>query len=83
MMIAEVADALILLDRRARGGRRTPEFKTGAERAVWTALGEGAALSMICARAGLPAREGLVALSAMEMTGAIECLLTGEIRRRL
>ncbi len=44
---------------------RNPEFKTGAELAVWAALGEGEAyIDDLSARAGLPARECLVAVSA-------------------
>ncbi len=84
IMIGEVADALMLFEKTGPKRPRNPEFKTGAELAVWAALGEGEAyINDLSARAGLPARECMVAVSALEVTGTIECLLTGEIRRRV
>jgi DNA processing protein len=83
IMIAEVADALTLFGLTGPKRPKNPEFKTEAERAVWAALGDGAAyIDELSARAGLPARECIAAVSSMEVAGAIECLLTGEIRRR-
>ncbi len=83
IMIAEVADALALVGLTGPKRPKNPEFKTEPERAVWAALGDGAAyINELSARAGLPARECIAAVSSMEVAGAIECLLTGEIRRR-
>lgn len=81
-VIASVADALTLagvtppLPRESTPG-------TPAERAVWDALGDGALdLDTLAARSALPARDCLAAVTTLELAGAIECALTGEIRRR-
>ena len=51
--------------------------------AIWNALETPAPdLDSLAARASLPARRCLAALTALELDGAIECALTGEIRRR-
>jgi DNA processing protein len=79
--ITSMADALALI------GLTTPirlsELEVGgAERLVWDALALGGAdLDSLCFRAGLPAHEGLAAVSALELRGLVECALTGEIRR--
>ena len=82
-MICDVADALQLFALSAPRARE-PVLQTRAERAIWEALGAGAAASIdeLCLRAGWSARECLVAVSALEIQGAISCELTGEIRRR-
>ena len=82
VMICDVDDVLALF-KLARPAAREPALATSAERAVWAALGAGAAvMDELCARSGLPARECLVAVSALEIEGAVTCELTGEIRRR-
>ena len=83
IVIAEVADALALFGCAPPPRPRDRVFGSDAERAVWAAL-EAAATSIdeLCARASLPARECVAAVSALEIAGAIECALTGEIRRR-
>jgi DNA processing protein len=82
VLLAEVADVLALFGKSAPVPR-APVFATDAERAIWGALGGGAAtLDELCTRASLPARECVAAVSALELSGAIECALTGEIRRR-
>jgi DNA processing protein len=82
VVISQVADALALFGL-AAPRTRAPLLASAAERAVWEALGAGAAdIDELCARAGLPARECVVAVSVLEMQGAIECEMTGEIRRR-
>jgi DNA processing protein len=79
--ITSMADVLALI------GLTTPirlsELEVGgAERLVWDALALGGAdLDSLCFRAGLPAHEGLAAVSALELRGLVECALTGEIRR--
>jgi DNA processing protein len=83
-VIADVADALLLAGLTPPIRRPDPEIATAAERAVWGALGDGALdVDTLAVRSGLPARECLAAVTTLELTGAIECALTGEIRRRL
>ena len=80
-MIATVADALALMGLTAP--IRLADIPEGSgERRMWDALGEGAAdLDTLCTRSGLPAHEGMAAVSTLEMRGLIECALSGEIRR--
>lgn len=88
VMIAEIADALTLMGvsvpgTLAREQIEAPALADGAQRAVWSALHSPAPdLDALAARASLPARRCLAAVSALELSGAIECALTGEIRRR-
>lgn len=83
-VIAEVADALQLAGLTPPIRRPDPEIATAAEQAVWSALGDGALdVDTLAARSGLPARDCLAAVTTLELSGAIECALTGEIRRRL
>lgn len=50
---------------------------------VWRALREGAAdLDTLCHRASLPVQRCLAAVTALELSGSIECALTGEVRKR-
>ena len=81
-VIASVADALALLGLTApvKGERAagSPD-----EQAVWNALKGGPLdLDTLAARSALPARQCMAAVTALEIAGAIECALTGEIRRR-
>lgn len=80
--IVSVADALCLAglppERRA-----DPRVDDEGEMRVWTALGHGSAtLDELCARSALPVAQCLTAVTTLELRGAIECALTGEIRRR-
>ncbi|MGH7719416.1 MAG: DNA-processing protein DprA, partial [Gemmatimonadaceae bacterium] len=80
--IADVADALALM-KLTPALRRAREPRTPAEAAVWEALAGGANdVDTIASAAKLPARECLAALTSLELAGAIECSLTGEIRPR-
>lgn len=81
-VVADVADALALL-------HLTPPVRTRAlpdspaVRAVWDALATGAGdLDSLTTRSRLPACECLAAVTALELAGAVECALTGEVRRR-
>lgn len=81
-IIASVADALTLvgLEAPARGRHA---LETEAEARLWKELTQGAStLDALCSRSGLPVSECLAAVTALELRGAIECALTGEIRRR-
>jgi predicted Rossmann fold nucleotide-binding protein DprA/Smf involved in DNA uptake len=50
---------------------------------VWNALAHGASdLDTLAARAGLPARECMAAVTALELAGCVECAPTGEVRKR-
>jgi DNA processing protein len=88
IMIAEIADALALVGATlpSAGGRSAigaPELSDATQREVWKALDSPAPdLDALAARASLPARRCLAAVSALELRGVIECALTGEIRRR-
>src|SRR5687768_13068780 len=84
VVIADVADALQLAGLTPPLRRPDPDLASGAERAVWRALGDGALdVDTLTVRSGLPARECLAAVTTLELNGAIECALTGEIRRRI
>jgi DNA processing protein len=81
-VIASVADALKLvgleLPPRAPAADRPP-----AELAVWKALGNGPLdIDSLAGIAGLPARDCLAAVTALELAGSVECLMSGAIRRR-
>lgn len=50
---------------------------------VWHALRQGPTdLDTLCHRAALPVQRCLTAVTALELSGSIECALTGEVRRR-
>lgn len=81
-VVASVADAVALLGL-TEPVRRPPPDLDGDERAVWEALARGPAdLDSLAARCALPARRCVAAVTALELGGAVECALTGEIRRR-
>jgi DNA processing protein len=83
-IISDVADALQLVGLTSAIRRPDPAIATPAERAVWGALADGALdVDTLASRSGLPARDCLAAVTTLELSGAIECALTGEIRRRL
>lgn len=81
-VIASVADALALvgLTPAVRAPRQFSDADVGA---VWKALSGGPLDSdALCAISGLPAQRCLAAVTELELQGAIECTLTGMIRRR-
>jgi predicted Rossmann fold nucleotide-binding protein DprA/Smf involved in DNA uptake len=82
-MIASVEDALALAGLTAPP--RLPKLAPGGDESrVWEALGAGGLdIDTLCTRSGLPADRCLVAVTALELLGAIECGLTGEVRRRI
>lgn len=82
IVIAATADALALAGA-TLPVRSSPTLATPAERAVWEALAAGPVdLDLLATRSALPARDCLAAVTALELTGAVECALTGEVRRR-
>lgn len=80
--IIDVDDAVMLAgltpQRKAR-----PRVDDETEMRIWGALEHGASsLDELCARSGLPVAQCLAAVTGLELRGAVECALTGEIRRR-
>ncbi|MBK5189427.1 MAG: DNA-processing protein DprA [Gemmatimonadaceae bacterium] len=85
LMITEVADVLALVGASAprASGDELSQPLDATQRAVWDALDTPASdLDTLAARTSLPARRCLEAVTSLELSGAIECALTGEIRRR-
>ena len=81
-VIASVGDALTLVGVNAPRRARDPELGE-IESRLWKALADGGLdVDALCARAGVPARECLAAVTSLEILGLVECLLTGEVRRR-
>ena len=80
-VITSMADALALMGLTAPV--RLSDIPAGSsERRMWDALADGGAdLDTLCTRSGLPAHEGMAAVSALELRGLLECALSGEIRR--
>jgi DNA processing protein len=81
-VIGSIEDALALvgLTPPPRVPRGDPQ---GDEGRVWAALADGALdLDTLCHRSGLPAARCMAAVTKLEITGSLECALTGEIRRR-
>lgn len=81
-LIASPADALALAG--LTPPPRAPAIDVGGvERVVWDALSRGALdLDALATRTALPARELMAAVTRLELSGAVECALTGEVRRR-
>jgi DNA processing protein len=81
-VIVEPEDALTLLSPRVEVTPPPDEY-TADEASVWDALADGAAdIDTISIRSHLTIVQCLAAITSLELTGAIECALTGEIRRR-
>jgi DNA processing protein len=81
-VIASVEDALALVGLTAPPRSTHPTFGE-AEMLVLRELRRAPAdLDSLSARTRLPARACMRAVTTLELAGAVECLLTGEIRRR-
>ena len=81
-VITSAEDALALAGL-APAARTPASDAPGPDRAIWDAVGAGAHdLDTISSVTALPAREVMAAITRLELRGAVECLLTGEIRRR-
>lgn len=80
--ITSIDDALSLAG--VSGPRRVRDAELSEREArVWNALVEGDIdADTLATRTALPTRECLAAITTLEVMGMIECLLTGEIRRR-
>lgn len=81
-LIASAEDALALAGLTLPPRAPAPDVE-GPDRAVWDALSRGALdLDMLACSTALPAREVMAAVTRLELSGAVECALTGEVRRR-
>ena len=81
-VISQVQDALALAGMSAP--RQTQPLQlSGIEGRVWSAIGgETLVPDVIADRAGLSARECMASITALEVGGMVESLVTGEVRRR-
>jgi DNA processing protein len=82
VILTSVEEALTLagLTPALRTPRVDPRGDAGR---VWAALANGPLdMDSLCHGSGLPAAQCLAAVSQLEVAGAIECALTGQIRRR-
>jgi DNA processing protein len=81
-IITSAEDALALAG--LTPAARSPAIDAASpDRAIWDAVGAGAHdLDTISSATALPAREVMAGITRLELRGAVECLLTGEIRRR-
>jgi len=81
-VIATVADALTLAGVK-RVHQAQPIDLCDNDARVWTAIGaETLSVDAIAARSKLNTRECLVSVTALELSGLVESLITGEVRRR-
>lgn len=82
--VLSASDVLSLVGLADPGTRRdiAPTLQ-GDERAIWTALADGATpIDLLTERAELTPRRALAAVTALELGDLIETLPTGELRRR-
>lgn len=81
-MIASIEDAFSVVG--VFAPPREPDVELDdKELRIWKALADGGLdVDSLSARSSLPARETLTAITSLELLGRVECLITGEIRRR-
>ncbi|HVF38344.1 MAG TPA: DNA-processing protein DprA [Gemmatimonadaceae bacterium] len=82
-VITCVADALGLAGVSSETPADPPFHLSEQDALIWQAL-EGCMLQVdaLAAKSGLTARDCLGAITSLELAGMVECLLTGEVRRR-
>jgi DNA processing protein len=77
------ADALTLLGLTSPPVPSSLNLDDPDQASIWRALRDGPAdLDTLCHRASLPVQRCLAAVTALELRGAVECALTGEVRKR-
>lgn len=82
LVITSPADALALAGVTA-ADQREPVTVDGNDARVWSALGgETLDIDRLAHRSGLGTRDCLTAVTSLELSGMVECLITGEVRRR-
>lgn len=81
-VVATVSDALVLAG--VRNVAQPQPIQLGDNEArVWSAIGgESLGIDAIASRSGLGTRDCLEAVTALELSGMVESLITGEVRRR-
>jgi len=81
-VITSVEDVLQLAG--VVGTRQTPPLTIdGNDALIWSALGpESLEVDTLATRTGLSARDCLTSITSLELSGMVECLITGEVRRR-
>lgn len=81
-VIASVEDALALAGVSA-ARVRPPANLEGNDALVWSALGpESLGIDGLSELTGLAPRDCLTSVTSLELSGMVECLVTGEVRRR-
>ena len=82
LLLASVEEALSLVG--LTPVPRTPRLQPdGDEAKVWSALADGPLdMDALAHRSGIPATRCMQAVTTLELAGAVECALTGEIHRR-
>jgi DNA processing protein len=82
LLLASVEEALSLVG--LTPVPRAPRLDPGSDEArIWDALVAGPLdMDALASRSGIPATRCMRAVTALELSGALECALTGEIRRR-
>ena len=80
--IASVEDALALAGITPPPRSSHPDFGEAEERVLAELRRAPADLDALATRTRLPARECIRAVTRLELAGAVECALTGQIRRR-
>lgn len=82
LVIASVEDALALAGVPAPG-RPEPIDVSGPDASVWSALGGGClTMDALAVASHISTRECLAAVTSLELRGLVECLISGEVRRR-
>lgn len=82
LVIASVADALVLAGV-AEAAQPQPIHFSDTEALVWSAIGGmSLGIDVIAARTRLSTRECLAVVTSLELSGMLECLVTGQVRRR-
>lgn len=81
-IIASVGDALSLAGVGPPPRVRDAELSLEESRVFEALAAGGLDLDTLAARSSLPVRECMGAVTSLEILGMIECLLTGEVRRR-
>lgn len=82
LVIASVEDALALAGVSA-AGRPEPIDVSGTDASVWSALGGGClTMDALAAASRVSTRECLAAVTSLELRGLVECMISGEVRRR-
>jgi DNA processing protein len=82
VVITSVEDALSLAG--VVGAPQQPPLALdGNDALIWSALGpESLDVDILATRTGLSARDCLASVTSLELNGMVECLITGEVRRR-